>query len=147
MSEVMRTKEIEKYIPHRYPFLFVDAVTLLEPGESARGYKMVSRNEWFFEGHFPEKPLMPGVIMVEALAQLCAVCFLSEEEEDASIGVFTGLDGVRFRRPVRPGERLDLQVKLERRRGPFVKVSARASVDDATAAEGTMSFSLVSDDE
>ncbi len=148
MADVMMTSEqLKEHIPHRYPFLFIDAVTEMEAGEWAEGYKMVTANEWFFPGHFPGEPILPGVIMVEALAQLAAVCFLAEEGQEADLGVFTGLDGIKFRRLVQPGERLDLRIEKERQRGPFVRVTARASVDDETAVQGSMSFSLLAGDE
>ncbi len=142
----MDLEDIKECIPHRYPFLFIDAVTAIEPGEWAQGYKMVSGNEWFFPGHFPGLPLLPGVISVEALAQLAAVCFLQDAPDD-TVGVFSGLDGVKFRRPVRPGDRLDLRIDLVRRRGPFVRVKARASVGEETAVEGTMSFTLLNEEQ
>ena len=142
----MGLEDIKKCIPHRYPFLFIDTVTAMEPGEWAEGYKMVSGNEWFFPGHFPGLPLLPGVISVEALAQLAAVCFLQDAPGN-TVGVFSGLDGVKFRRPVRPGDRLDLRIELVRRRGPFVRVKARASVQDDTAVEGTMSFTLLKEEQ
>ncbi len=147
MPEVKMTSEqIKQYIPHRHPFLFLDAVTGIEPGEWAEGYKMVTFGEWFFPGHFPGNPLLPGVIMVEALAQLAAVCFLAEEDQEAKLGVFTGLDRIKFRRLVRPGDRLDLRIESDRRRGAFVRVTARASVDGETAVEGIMSFSLLEEE-
>ncbi|MFO8060099.1 MAG: 3-hydroxyacyl-ACP dehydratase FabZ [Bacillota bacterium] len=140
---VMYSEEIKRHIPHRHPFLFVDVVTDLKPGERAEGFKLVTHNEWFFPGHFPDRPILPGVLSVEALAQLAGICFSGGE---GGLGVLTGLDGLKFRRQVRPGERLDLQVELDRRRGPFVRVRARASVDGETAVEGVISFSLVTED-
>ena len=137
---VMGSEEIKKHIPHRPPFLFVDGVTELEPGASAEGFKLVTNNEWFFTGHFPGMPIFPGVLATEALAQLGGICFSGG---DGGLGVLTGLDGLKFRRQVEPGDRLDLRVELDRRRGPFVRVRVRASVGGETAVEGTLSFSLV----
>ncbi len=138
-------EEINEYIPHRRPFAFLDRVTALVPGEWAEGYKLVSRNEWYFDGHFPQGPLLPGVVMVEALAQLAAVCFSPrwDEDSDDAIGVFTGMDDVRFRRPVRPGDRLDLNIQLKRSRGNFVQVEAEAAVEGEMAVSGVLSFALV----
>jgi len=145
----LQSEEINEYIPHRHPFAFVDGVTAVKPGQWAEGYKLVSRGEWYFPGHFPDRPLLPGVIMLETLAQLAAVCFSPRWEDSSSneIGVFTGMDEVRFRRPVRPGDRLQLKIKLQRRRASFVRVEAEASVDGETAVSGTLSFALVDQEE
>src|SRR5271167_863421 len=100
--------QIKELIPHRYPFLLVDRVSFVEPGKKAIGYKNLTANEQFFEGHFPFKPIMPGVLMVEALAQLGCICLLSLDELKGSLGVFTGIDGMKFRTMVQPGDRLDM---------------------------------------
>src|SRR5690554_8011947 len=104
--------EIIKRIPHRYPFLLVDRVTELIPGECAKGFKNVTINEPFFQGHFPGHPVMPGVLILEALAQLGAAVVLGSKEYKDKLALFTGIDNVRFRRQVIPGDRLDLQVEI-----------------------------------
>ncbi len=104
-------KEIKEIIPHRYPILLIDRVTEIVEGVSAKGYKNVSINEQFFQGHFPDHPVMPGVLILEALAQVGAVAILSKEEFKGKIPFFAGADKVRFKKKVVPGDRLDLSVK------------------------------------
>ena len=133
---------IEAIIPHRYPMLLVDRVTDIEPGRRATGMKNVSANEWFFEGHFPGRKIMPGVLIVEALAQVAAITMLKDREEDGKMPVFGGIENMRFRRAVRPGDQLRLDFELEKIRGPVGKGKVRASVDGEMAAEGTISFAL-----
>ena len=103
---MLNIDEIKKIIPHRYPFLLVDRITELEVGKKAVGIKNVTVNEPFFQGHFPEYPIMPGVLIVEAMAQVGAVAMLSVEENKGKIGVFAGIDKVKFKREVRPGDTL-----------------------------------------
>lgn len=141
--EPLESLEIQKIIPHRYPILLIDRVIELEAGKRAVAIKNVSRNEWFFEGHFPEQPIMPGVLIVEALAQTGAVAALSAEQFHGKLGLFAGIDGVRFRRQVIPGDQLRLEVTLEKTRGPIGKASARATVDSNLTASGTLTFALV----
>lgn len=141
--ENMDIVEIKKLIPHRYPFLLVDRVTYCEPGLKARGYKNLTANEQFFEGHFPFKPIMPGVLMVEALAQLGCIALLCKDEFKGKLGVFTGIDGFKFRQMVVPGDRLDLEVELLKIKGPLGKMKASAKVGDKVAAEGEISFAMV----
>lgn len=133
---------IQALIPHRYPFLLVDRILEVEPGVMARGYKNVSVNEPFFQGHFPNRPLMPGVLMVEALAQVGAVALMSLEENAGKLAVFAGIDEVRFKRQVVPGDRLDLQVTITKMRRGIGKGEAIASVDGEVAAKGMLMFAL-----
>ena len=134
---------IEAIIPHRFPFLFVDRVIEVEEGKRAVGIKNVSADEWFFRGHFPGRPIMPGVLIVEALAQVGAVAALSHPDNKGKLGLFAGIDKVRFRRQVTPGDQLRLEVTLERRRGPIGRATAVATVDGDIAAEGKLTFALV----
>lgn len=137
------TLQIKELLPHRYPFLLVDRVTHLEPGRRALGYKNLTANEQFFEGHFPFKPIMPGVLMVEALAQLGCVAMLAKEEYRSSLGVFTGIENFKFRTMVTPGDRLDMEVELIKMKGPLGRMRAVAKVGDKVAAEGEIAFALV----
>lgn len=130
-------------IPHRYPFLLVDRIVELEPGRRAVGLKNVSANEWFFEGHFPGNPIMPGVLIVEALAQVGAMAALRGPEHAGKLGLFAGIDKLRFRRQVVPGDQLRLEVELTRLRGPVGKAHAVATVEGEVAAEGELTFALV----
>ncbi len=143
ITEVLDVVEIRKLIPHRYPFLLLDRVTEYEPGLKAKGYKNLTANEEFFQGHFPFKPIMPGVLMVEALAQLGCVAMLMKEEYKDYIGVFTGIDGIKFRHMVTPGDRLDMEVELLKMKGPLGKMHGVARVGDKVACEGEISFALV----
>ncbi len=139
-------KDVKEIIPHRYPFLLLDGVTELNAGEKATGFKNLSINEPFFQGHFPDKPVMPGVLIVESLAQLGAVCILAGEQEE-KIALFAGIDKMRFRRQVNPGDRLWLQADIIKRRGPVGKGEVRATVDDELVAEGVLTFALTEDEE
>ncbi|MBX9694815.1 MAG: 3-hydroxyacyl-ACP dehydratase FabZ [Cyanobacteria bacterium] len=135
--------DIKNILPHRYPFLLVDRVTWCEPGKAARGYKNVSANEPHFQGHFPIKPIMPGVLMLEALAQLGCVAILSHPDFKDKLGLFTGIDNVKFRTMVEPGDRLDMEVELVKMKGPLGKFKAIAKVGDKLACEADISFSMV----
>ena len=135
-------RRILDVLPHRYPFLLVDRVLELEPGVRAAGIKQVTINEWFFQGHFPGQPVMPGVLIVEALAQVGAVALLSQADHAGKIVYFAGIDGVRFRRPVVPGDTLHLTVELTRLRGRVGKGRGEARVDGRLAAEGELTFAL-----
>ena len=139
----LAARAIEQIIPHRYPMLLIDRVIELEPGKRAVAIKNVTRNEWFFEGHFPQQPIMPGVLIIEALAQTGAVAALSAEQFQGKLGLFAGIDGVRFRRQVAPGDQLRLEVTLERIRGPVGKASAAATVNGEVAASGALTFAMV----
>ena len=140
---ILTTEQIEALIPHRFPFLLIDRVVELEPGSRAVAIKNVTANEWFFQGHFPDRPLMPGVLIVEALAQAGSVAALSSDAHKGKLGLFAGIDGMRFRRRVVPGDQLRLEVELERLRGPVGVAKARATVDGERAAEGKLTFALV----
>jgi 3-hydroxyacyl-[acyl-carrier-protein] dehydratase len=129
-------------LPHRFPFLLVDRVLEVEPGRRAVGYKNVSHNEWFFQGHFPGRPVMPGVLIVEALAQMAAIAALAGEGKEGQIPFFAGIDGCRFRRPVVPGDMLMLEAELTHARARAGKGHGRATVDGQVVAEADMLFAL-----
>lgn len=136
ISQIMQT------IPHRYPFLLVDKIISLETGKKATGIKNVSANEWYFAGHFPGYPLMPGVLIVEALAQVGAVALLSLPENKGKVVLFAGIDRFRFKREVRPGDILELAVEIGRWHGKIGKGIGRASVEEQLVAEGELTFAL-----
>jgi 3-hydroxyacyl-[acyl-carrier-protein] dehydratase len=132
--------EIEAIIPHRHPFLLLDEVTELEPSKRVVARKRVTDEDC--AGHFPGNPIMPGVKMVEALAQAGAVAVLSEEQNRGKLALFAGIDDVRFKRVVRPGDVLELTCDLEAVRGPIGKGKARATVDGELAVRGTLTFAV-----
>jgi len=141
---VMGIAEIQAILPHRYPFALVDRIIQYLPGKQAVGIKNVTMNEPFFQGHFPGRPMMPGVLMVEAMAQVGGIILKQMPGQEKSLFVFAGIDKVRFRRPVVPGDRLVMTVELLRfRSGRFGKMQGRAEVDGELAVEGEMLFSLV----
>ena len=135
-------EQIEAIIPHRDPFLFLDEVLELEPGVRVVARKSVRGDEWFFPGHFPGRPIMPGVIMVEALAQAGAVAVLAEEENRGRLALFAGIDDCRFKRVVEPGDVLDLRCELERVRGPIGRGKAEARVDGELACRAVLTFAV-----
>ena len=141
----LEAAEIMRIIPHRYPFLLIDRVVELEPGKRVVAIKNVTANEPQFTGHFPERPIMPGVLMVEALAQAGAVAVLSLPEYAGKLVLFAGIDECRFRRTVLPGDTLRLEVTLEKLRGVFGRGRGVASVDDEVAVEATISFVIPRD--
>jgi 3-hydroxyacyl-[acyl-carrier-protein] dehydratase len=130
-------------LPHRPPFLFVDEVTALAPGESAEGLWHLAGDEWFFPGHFPGRPTLPGVLMCEAVAQLGAVAVLTDERFEGKLPLFGGLDRARFRRQVVPGDTLELSVSLGRVSARAGKGQGRASVNGQTACECELMFVIV----
>lgn len=132
---ILESHDIQRYIPHRYPFLLIDRIIELEPGKRAVGIKNVTRNEPFFQGHFPDLPIMPGVLMVEALAQVGAVAIATLDAYRDKLGLFAGIDGVRFRRTVIPGDTLRMEVVMTRLRGSIGKGQAKAWVGDELAVE------------
>jgi 3-hydroxyacyl-[acyl-carrier-protein] dehydratase len=134
--------EIEQILPHRDPFLLLDEVLVLEPGVRVVARKLVRPDEWYLAGHFPGRPVMPGVLMVEAMAQTGAVAVLADEENRGKLALFAGIDDVRFKRIVGPGDELELTCELERVRGPIGRGKATATVDGALAARGTLTFAV-----
>ncbi len=136
--------EIHKLLPHRYPFAFVDKILDFEPGVRAVGLKNVTFNEPFFQGHFPGHPLMPGVIIIEAMAQVGGIVLTQLPEYNGGLFVFTGIDGAKFRQQVVPGDQLIMTVELQSfKRRRFAKMHARAEVDGQLAASGDLMFALV----
>lgn len=135
--------EIRKLIPHRYPFLLVDRIIELEPGKKAVGIKNVSANEPHFQGHFPEVPIMPGVLIVEALAQLAGCMMVYGMEDTGKLGVFTGINEMKFRKQVVPGDTLRLEAETIIAKRGLVKAKVAAYAGDQMAAEGEISFMLV----
>ncbi|MDO6419945.1 3-hydroxyacyl-ACP dehydratase FabZ [Amphritea opalescens] len=138
---MMDVKEIRKYLPHRYPFLLVDRVVELVPGESIVAYKNVTVNENFFNGHFPDYPVMPGVLIVEAMAQAAGILgfkTMGKTPEDGSIYYFVGSDKLRFKRPVVPGDRLQLEAKIISEKRGIWKFEVRSTVDGDVVSTATI---------
>ena len=133
---------IEAILPHREPFLLIDEVLELEPGQRVVARKQVRDDEWYLRGHFPGRPVMPGVLIVEAMAQTGAVAVLAQEENRGRLALFAGIDDTRFKRIVEPGDELELECTLEQVRGPVGKGKARATVDGQLAARGTLTFAV-----
>lgn len=135
-------KEIMEIIPHRYPFLLIDTIEELEPGVRAVGKKCVSMNEPYFQGHFPGNPVMPGVLIIEALAQVGAVAILSQPEWKGRTAYFAGIDGVKFKQKVVPGDVLTLEMEIIKVKGPVGVGKAVATVDGRIAARGELTFAI-----
>ncbi len=139
----MNNIDIQKILPHRYPFLLVDKVVELEEGKKIKGIKNVTVNEPFFQGHFPGNPIMPGVLICEALAQVGAVMLLSMDENRGKLGVFTGINNFKFPRQVVPGDTLELNAELLTYRHGMGKADVCAMVDGQVAAKGEISFAVI----
>ena len=146
MSIALNSNQIERILPHRFPMLLVDRITDMEPGVWARGVKCVSANEMFFCGHFPGKHIMPGVLILEALAQVGAAAILSEPENAGKLVVFGGVKSARFRGQVMPGDVLELSCQLTGRRGSVGFGRAEARVDGKVVASGELSFAILEAD-
>jgi 3-hydroxyacyl-[acyl-carrier-protein] dehydratase len=142
MNTPLGRADIEAILPHREPFLLIDEVLELEPGERVVARKAVREDEWYLAGHFPGRPIMPGVLIVEALAQTGAIAVLSEEENRGKLALFAGIDDCRFKRIVEPGDVLDLECTLEAVRGPVGRGKARASVGGRLACRATLTFAV-----
>lgn len=136
-------EEIKKIIPQREPFLMIDEVEEYIPGESCTAYKNVNKEEYYFQGHFPGNPIMPGVLMVEALAQTGAVAILSLPENQGRNALFGGIDKLKFKKQVIPGERLKLEVKIIKKKGPVGIGEAIATVNGKIAVKGELTFAIV----
>lgn len=134
--------EIKEIIPHRYPFLLVDRILEVEEGKRAVGIKNVSANEEYFNGHFPDYPVMPGVLIIEALAQVGAVAILKKEEYREKLAFFAGIDNCRFKGQVKPGDQLHLEVEMTRMRGKIGKGKGIAKVDGKLVAEAELMFAI-----
>ena len=139
---MLNIDEIQKILPHRPPFLLIDRIERLEPGKHATGRKCVSMNESFFQGHFPGKAVMPGVIILEALAQTGAICLLTVEGNEGKIVYFGGMDKVKFKRQVVPGDVLTLEVEITKIKGSFGVGTAVALVEGQVAVEAILTFAL-----
>ena len=144
--ETLTSVDIQKILPHRYPFLLVDKIVEMEWGKRAVGIKNVTANEPFFMGHFPGFPVMPGVLMIEAIAQVGAVAVLGMPENRGKLAFFAGVDEVRFKRQVVPGDTLRIEVTLTRVRGLFGQGTGEATVDGELACRGSFMFALAKAD-
>ncbi|WOO88108.1 3-hydroxyacyl-ACP dehydratase FabZ [Mollicutes bacterium LVI A0039] len=138
----LNSNQIQEIIPHRYPFLLVDRITDMKPGEYGVGLKAVTANEMHFQGHFPEKHVMPGVLIVEALAQVGAITILSLEEYQGKIAYFAGIKSMRFKRQVVPGDVLELKVELTKMKRSIGYGNAIATVNGEVAASGELTFAI-----
>ena len=140
---MLNKEEIKKIIPQREPFLMIDEVEEYTPGQGATAYKYVDASEWYFKGHFPGNPVMPGVLIAESLAQTGAVAILSMEENKNKNALFGGIDKMRFKKMVVPGDKLKLEVKIIKQKGPIGIGEALATVDGKVAAKGELTFALI----
>ena len=140
---MLNKEEIKQIIPQREPFLMIDEVEEYVPGVSAVAYKNVDINEWYFKGHFPGNPIMPGVLITESLAQTGAVAILSLEENKGKNALFGGIDKMKFKKMVVPGDKLKLEVKIIKQKGPIGVGEALATVNDKIVARGELTFAIV----
>ena len=140
---MLNKEEIKKIIPQRDPFLMIDEVENFIPGESAIAYKNVNIEEWYFKGHFPANPIMPGVLIAESLAQAGAVAILSKEENKGKNALFAGIDKMKFKKMVIPGDRLKLEVKIIKEKGPIGVGEGIATVEGKLVAKGEFTFAIV----
>ncbi len=136
-------RQVLEMLPHRYPFMLVDRVTEIEPGKRIAGYKNITYNEPFFQGHFPSAPIMPGVLQLEALAQLSGILLLQKPEDRGSLAYFMAIDRARFRKPVQPGDRLDLVGTVLKMKPRLLKVHGEALVEGTLVSEGELMFQVL----
>jgi 3-hydroxyacyl-[acyl-carrier-protein] dehydratase len=139
---MLDVKEIQKILPHRYPFLLVDRIEEIEPGKRAVGLKNVTINEYFFQGHYPNEPVMPGVLIVEALAQVGATALMTMKEYEGKTPLFAGINKARFKRMVVPGDTLKLEVEILKLKGPIGIGLGKAYVEGKLAAEAELMFAF-----
>lgn len=142
MENILDIQSIMEVIPHRYPFLFVDKVEILQPGIKGLGYKNVTMNEYYFQGHYPGMPVMPGVIIIETMAQVGAVILLSHEDFKGRVPYFAGINKFRFKKKVVPGDTLRIEVEIVKLRGSIGIGQGKAYVEDEIAAEGEFMFAI-----
>ncbi len=142
MENILNVESIMEVIPHRYPFLFVDKVEIVESGVKGVGFKNVTMNEYFFQGHYPGMPVMPGVIIIEIMAQVGAVILLSHDDYKGKVPYFAGINKARFKRKVVPGDRLRIEVEIIKMRGSIGIGQGKAYVEDEIAAEGEFMFAI-----
>ncbi len=140
---MLNKEQIQEIIPQRDPFLMIDEVEQYIPGESATAYKYVNEEEWYFKGHFPGNPIMPGVLITESLAQTGAIAILSLEENKGKNALFGGIDKMKFKKMVIPGDKLKLEVKIIKQKGPIGVGEAIAMVGDKLVAKGELTFAVV----
>ncbi len=135
-------QEIMEMIPHRYPFLLVDRITECIPGKYSKGYKNLTMNEEFFQGHFPNNPIMPGVLQIEAMAQCAAPILLKLPQFEGKLALFAGIENVRFKNIVRPGDRLEMEIVLTKLKGPIGKSHATGRVDGKVVVEADLTVAM-----
>ncbi|MBQ8847398.1 MAG: 3-hydroxyacyl-ACP dehydratase FabZ [Candidatus Gastranaerophilales bacterium] len=138
----MDYEQILQMLPHRYPFLLVDRITECIPAKYSKGYKNVTFNEPFFQGHFPENPIMPGVLQIEALAQTAAPILMTMDEYKGKLTLFAGVDGAKFKNIVRPGDKLEMETECIKIKGPIAKCLGRSFVDGKLCCEATLTVAL-----